>query len=298
MLGGGAQVIVNTFYEKYDSYRNFFEGELLRYCQSMAYQPPVLKEGMQYSLLSGGKRIRPVLFFATLEALNVAWQNEFHYAIALECIHTYSLIHDDLPAMDNDDFRRGKLSNHKKFGEANAILAGDALLNEAYLLLLKGAIDEPHRRAAITLATYAGADGMIGGQSLDLLCEKRSADKNELQEIYKGKTGSLIAAPIVMAANIANVDHAPFLEFGINLGILFQMIDDILDVSGDSVSMGKTLGKDVAEDKLTCVKVYGLEQAKVLAARQAEVCVNYLNSMQIDTRFLKNIVDFVRNRKN
>lgn len=136
----------------------------------MQYRPAILNDGMQYSLLCGGKRIRPILFLATLDMLGVNWQKEMNYAIALECIHTYSLIHDDLPAMDNDDFRRGRLSNHKQFGEANAILAGDALLNEAFTLLLQGAIDEPHRKSAEFLSRCAGADGMIGGQSLDLLC--------------------------------------------------------------------------------------------------------------------------------
>lgn len=290
---------MSTFFQQYESYREAFETALNEYCRNMQYRPAILNDGMQYSLLCGGKRIRPILFLATLDMLGVNWQKEMNYAIALECIHTYSLIHDDLPAMDNDDFRRGRLSNHKQFGEANAILAGDALLNEAFTLLLQGAIDEPHRKSAEFLSRCAGADGMIGGQSLDLLCEKATdVGETELLTIYLKKTGKLIVAPLVMAAELAGVSVTSFQNFGENLGILFQLTDDLLDAKGDSNAMGKTTGKDLTQGKLTCAKVYGLEQSIRLVDRYVDCCHACLSDMSYDTDFLENIVQFVRTRNN
>lgn len=289
---------MKVFCEQYDEYLVWFENALKQYCDGMNYRPSVLSESMRYSLLSGGKRVRPVLFLAALDLLGVDWKGETDYAIAIECIHTYSLIHDDLPAMDNDDFRRGKPSSHKQFGEANAILAGDALLNEAFLILLSGAKDSGHLKAAEQLARAAGAAGMIGGQSFDLLSEKRSeCGAEDLIELYRKKTGGLIVAPLVMATNIAGCDQDRLREFGENLGILFQLTDDLLDVNGDDRSVGKTLGKDTVENKLTCIKVYGLEQSLCLAEQYAAQCLKSLDGVDGDTGFLQNFVNYVRNRK-
>ncbi len=287
-----------TFGKQYDEYLSFFEGELKRFCAEMDYRPPVLCESMRYSLLSGGKRVRPVLFFGALAHFGGDYTKEAGLAIALECIHTYSLIHDDLPAMDNDDFRRGNPSNHRVFGEANAILAGDALLSEGMCLLLKeGKKSERHLRAAQYLADAAGAKGMIAGQSADLLYTGKTGGEEELGFIYAHKTGKLITAPIVMAAILCGGDEEKAEKFGEALGTLFQLTDDILDVKGESAKMGKTLGKDREEDKLTCVKVYGMERAELLADRTAANCHAHLRALGGDG-FLASLVDLVRTRDN
>lgn len=290
---------MKNFQEKYGEYFDFFEEALKSYCAEMDYRPPILTEGMRYSLLSGGKRVRPVLFFAMLELFGLDYKCESEAALALECIHTYSLIHDDLPAMDNDDYRRGNPSNHKIFGEANAILAGDALLSEACSLLLKQARkSERHLHAAAWLMDAAGANGMIAGQSADLLYTGKNTNADELQFIYAHKTGKLIAAPVVMAAILADADVGIAELFGMELGVLFQLTDDLLDEKGDSEKMGKTLGKDKEEDKATCVKVYGLERSELLADQSAAKCLDYLKKFEGNTSFFEGIVRLVRERDN
>ena len=207
------------------------------------------------------------------------------------------LIHDDLPAMDNDDLRRGKPSSHKQFGEGNAILAGDALLSEAFTLSVTAAADEPHRRAAEILAHAAGAEGMVAGQFLDLACERdENAGEEELCFIYENKTAQLIRAPLMMAAVIAGRAEAPMKEFGTALGILFQMTDDILDVKGEGDKMGKTLGKDEQEHKLTCVRVYGLSGAERRADALVDRCREALSKADADMSFFWELVAYVRER--
>lgn len=290
---------MGKFEEKYGEYHQAFEAALKKFCTEMDFRPKVLTESMRYSLLSGGKRVRPVLFFAFLDLFGADYRKETTLAVALECIHTYSLIHDDLPAMDNDDFRRGNPSNHKVFGEANAILAGDALLSEAAVLLLKEAAkDRAHCRAALRLMEAAGAGGMVAGQSADLLYTGKTATAEELDFIYVHKTGKLIAAPVIMAAILAGYGEETAECFGLELGRLFQLTDDLLDVKGDSSLMGKTLGKDAEEDKATCIKVYGAEQCEVLADRCAARCLDLLDQFQGDKEFLRGIVDLVRSRDN
>ena len=288
---------MKSFEEKYREYYNLFERVLKEFCAQMHFAPPVLRDSMRYSLLSGGKRIRPVLFYSALELFGGNPQEEGLFALALECIHTYSLIHDDLPAMDNDDYRRGNPSNHKVFGEANAILAGDALLSEACSLLFSAAQKSGrHLRAAAFLMDAAGARGMVAGQSADLLYTGKNAGEEELRFIYEHKTGKLIAAPIVIAAILTGADERIAEEFGGELGILFQLTDDLLDEKGTSDKMGKTLGKDLKDDKLTCVKVYGLEQSEILADRSAAKCLELLKNIENDTCFLEGIVRLVRGR--
>ena len=281
---------------KYKTYLTAFEGMLEAYCARLTC-PRGLADAMRYSLLAGGKRLRPVLFLAALDAFGGEWERESELALALECIHTYSLIHDDLPAMDNDDLRRGKPSSHKQFGEGNAILAGDALLSEAFTLSVAAAKDEPHRRAAELLAHAAGAGGMVAGQFLDLACERNeNAGEEELCFIYENKTAQLIRAPLMMAAAIAGMNEAPMKEFGTALGVLFQMTDDILDVKGEGGKMGKTLGKDERENKLTCVRVYGLSEAERRADALADRCREALSKADADMSFFWDLVTYVRER--
>ncbi len=281
---------------QYKTYLTAFEGMLEGYCARLAC-PSGLADAMRYSLLAGGKRLRPVLFLAALDAFGGEWERENALALALECIHTYSLIHDDLPAMDNDDLRRGKPSSHKQFGEGNAILAGDALLSEAFTLSVAAAKDGPHRRAAELLARAAGAEGMVAGQFMDLACERdENAGEEELSFIYENKTAQLIRAPLMMAAAITGRDEAPMKEFGTALGILFQMTDDILDVKGEGGKMGKTLGKDEQEHKLTCVRVYGLSGAERRADALVDRCREALSKADADMSFFLELVTYVRER--
>ncbi|RAL27097.1 polyprenyl synthetase family protein [Thermoflavimicrobium daqui] len=236
----------------------------------LAGVPVLLRESMKYSLLAGGKRIRPVLVLATVEALNGDTEKAFPFACAIEMIHTYSLIHDDLPSMDNDDYRRGKLTNHKKFSEGTAILAGDALLTEAFGLIAKGA-KETQLSAAIALtmieegARFAGARGMIAGQVYDLQSENQKISLSELENIHRLKTGDLMVYAIRMGAYIAGANQSTLqglTEFGYGLGLAFQIQDDILDVIGDQSKLGKPVGSDQENHKSTYPVLLGLEEAK------------------------------------
>jgi geranylgeranyl diphosphate synthase type II len=257
---------------------------------------------MRYSLLSGGKRIRPVLALACADVLGISDEDVLPFALALEMIHTYSLIHDDLPAMDNDDFRRGKPTSHKAFGEANAILAGDALLNESYGICLNESMKgEKYAVAAKFLNECAGIQGMIVGQSADIYYSElgQEVSEEDLLYIYEHKTGKLILAPISIVSILAGGKYYVEMEsFGKLLGRLFQMTDDILDVTGDFNALGKNVGKDEGKNKLTCIRVYGLEGAKVRADMCARDCHAVLEGIDGDTSFLHELVDYVLNRKN
>ncbi len=281
----------------YQQYLDEFERYLDEYLCKLHTKPSILGESMAYSLQGGGKRIRPVLMLACADVLSLSHEAALPFALALEMIHTYSLIHDDLPAMDNDDFRRGKPSCHKAFGEANAILAGDALLNEAYAVCFnecgKG---ERQVLASKLLNEYAGAYGMIAGQSADLLFTGRDEDvsEEELLYVYEHKTGKLLLAPIsIVCALSDDKNFLPFEDFGKMLGRLFQMTDDILDVTGNFDQLGKSIGKDANENKLTCVRLYGLSAAKIRAENCAKECHAVLESIDGNTQFLNDLIDYV-----
>ena len=292
---------MNDFNLAYEQYQSEFEGYATEYALKIQSNPNVLGDSMRYSFLNGGKRVRPVLALACADVLGVPHQEILPFALALEMIHTYSLIHDDLPAMDNDDFRRGKPSNHKRFGEANAILAGDGLLNEAYAICFEQCTKgEKYALAAKYLNDCAGVYGMIAGQSADLYYSLESeGTETELWYVQEHKTGKLLLAPVAMASILANnKDFFALESFGRMLGRLFQMTDDILDVTGDSAVLGKTIGKDEKENKLTCVKIYGLDGAKVRADMCAHDCFAILEGVSGDTSFLKGLVEYVLKRSN
>ncbi|PRZ13038.1 MULTISPECIES: polyprenyl synthetase family protein [Laceyella] len=232
--------------------------------------PSVLKDAMRYSLLAGGKRFRPVLVLATVEALGGNTQQALPFACAIEMIHTYSLIHDDLPAMDDDDVRRGMPTNHKVYGEAHAILAGDALLTEAFGIMARAA-GETGVAPEVALALIneasvaAGAKGMVGGQVDDLLGEGRSVTLAELESIHHRKTGDLIAFSVRAGAMVAGADEealTALTRYAYRLGLAFQIQDDILDVIGDAVLIGKPVGSDEANQKATYPALLGLEESK------------------------------------
>ena len=289
-----------TFDSQYETYLSEFNAYAEAYCKTLRTKPEVLGESMKYSLLLGGKRIRPVLMLAVADVLGAPAKEVLPYALALEMIHTYSLIHDDLPAMDNDDFRRGKPSNHKVYGEANAVLAGDGLLNTAYSLCLDQCMKgEKFVLASKFLAECAGIFGMIAGQSADLyFSEKdRAVAEEDLAYIYEHKTGKLLLAPVAVASILSgNKFYFEFEQFGKYLGSLFQITDDILDVTGDFSTLGKSIGKDEEENKLTSVRLYGLDGAKIRADMYAKHCYTVLDGIDGNTAFLYDMSTYVRNR--
>lgn len=241
-------------------------------------RPSTIHQAMRHSLFAGGKRIRPVLFLAAAEAVGVTDSESVKAACSLELIHTYSLIHDDLPALDNDDFRRGRPTAHKVFGEAMAILAGDALLTCAFESLA-GLTGPADRRIALVreLATAAGTvDGMIGGQVADLEAEGKPVEEERLLYIHRSKTGALIRASVRMGGIWAGCSDEQLIaldEYGRRVGMAFQIVDDILDMTATSEELGKTAGKDAEQEKATYPALYGLEESRRLAGEQYQAAI-------------------------
>ena len=286
---------------KYAQYQKIFEDYLENFCEKLACEPPILKESLLYSLKLGGKRIRPVLMLAFAELIGLDNSKVLNFALALELIHTYSLIHDDLPEMDNDDFRRGKPSNHKVFGVGNAVLAGDGLLNTAYSILFNECFNgNEYVSAAKYICDCAGINGMIAGQSADLLHENDdSIDEKILNFIHTNKTAKLIMAACVPASILCGGKYYSEIKtFSCDLGFLFQLTDDILDIEGSFENMGKSIGKDSTEGKYTAVRLYGLSDCKLRADLLTDRCVKMLEGIDDDTGFLRDLVYFVRHRIN
>ena len=294
-------IALYNFKEKYNYYLDLFEGYLSKNLDLLTTTPDIIGESMRYSLLAGGKRIRPILLLAVADVLGVQMESVLPFELSLEMIHTYSLIHDDLPAMDNDDFRRGNPSNHKKFGEAMAILAGDGLLNTAYALCFKAcAKGDACLRSAQFLCECAGINGMIAGQAMDIqYSNSESEHTNEsLEKIHRLKTGKLLLAPIVIPSIVKNYKYYFELEeFAENFGLLFQITDDILDEEGSFEDLGKSIGKDKEENKVTFVTVYGLDGAKIQADLYTSNCLRVLDALDGDTEFLRDLVEYTRTRK-
>jgi geranylgeranyl diphosphate synthase type II len=257
-----------------------------------------LVESMRYSLLAGGKRVRPVLALATARALGSDPERFLPVACAIELIHTYSLIHDDLPAMDDDELRRGLPTSHVKFGEDVAILAGDGLFAEAVRLCCEQPGEPVRVLAALReLSGATGVDGMVGGQYVDVAVADRDAE--DLRTLHTLKTGRLIAASVgvVLALEgLAEPETIPFRRFASELGILFQIVDDILDVTGSGERLGKPPGSDERHGKLTYVSLFGLEQARLLAAESHAKATAALVEARGDTGDLKRIADYIFTR--
>jgi len=260
-----------------------------------------LYEAMRYMVLGGGKKLRPVLVLLAAEACGGSAEEAMPAACSIEMVHTYSLIHDDLPAMDNDDLRHGKPSCHRAFGEAMAILAGDALLTEAFAVLATGVADAAKaRRLAAELAGAAGAPGMVGGQAADLAAERQgSCDERLLDIIHRTKTARMIEAAAVMGAIVAGAgEHyeRSLRAYGAHLGMAFQIADDILDATASTQALGKTAGKDAAAGKLTYVKCYGLAAACDRARAEADRAVDALTVFGHEADWLRDLARFVVNR--
>lgn len=283
---------------KYKEYINQFNSELDVFCARLKCNPELLNKSLIYSLQLGGKRIRPVLMLAVGDVLMVDRQKLMPFALALEIIHTYSLIHDDLPAMDNDDFRRGKPSNHKVFGEANAILAGDGLLNTAYSVLFDECFKgNEYISAAKYICDCAGIYGMIAGQSADITNKSGDAIEDKLNFIYENKTSKLIMAATVVPSILNGGKYYPELKtLGKKFGYLFQLTDDILDVEGNFAALGKSIGKDESEGKLTGVSLYGLDNCKLRVDIIGDDCNKIIDGINGDTSFLYDFVNFIKTR--
>lgn len=296
-------MIMSNFDEKMAEYVEYAEKELRRYNNySNENRPQVnLIDAMNYSLRAGGKRIRPALVFAFCEALGANKEIASAPACAIEMEHTFSLIHDDLPAMDNDDFRRGKPSCHKAFGEATAILAGDALAILPFEIIADAPELTSEQKVLIisVLANSVGRDGMIGGQVIDMENEKRTdVDEENLRNMYRCKTGQLLAVSCVMGAICADASTETIraaAEYGMRLGFAFQVIDDILDVTSTTEELGKPVGSDAEKNKTTFVTLYGIEKARKLADEATSQALEWLDAID-NNEFLKELTKVLLGR--
>jgi len=310
--------------------RELIDSYLKLYFESPS-SPPVLHEAMQYSLMAGGKRIRPILALASYEACGKDPKEIIPQASAIELIHTYSLIHDDLPAMDNDNLRRGKPTNHKVFGEAMAILAGDALLTEAFLMMTKTNpplppftkvgdtnIEPPFDKGGMgefldrrikpsslikvirEVALSSGASGMVGGQTQDLLSENSEPDRDTLDFIHLHKTAALITASVRLGAILANSRKKKLralTRYGQNIGLAFQIIDDILDIEGKTEELGKSAGSDRKKRKMTYPSLFGVEGARQKATTLISAALDDLGIFLSEADPLREIARYLGKRK-
>lgn len=273
------------------------------YLSSMEGEPKILFDAMRYSVFSGGKRFRPILVILVAKSFKVSHDKVMPIACAIEFIHTFSLIHDDLPAIDNDKLRRGKPTCHIKFGEDIAILAGDALFSESLNLVLKQkkySSDEVVLKLAEELSKATGTSGMIAGQVMDVISNSENVGKETLNFIHNNKTGKLIRASVRCGAIVSNADNyqlKKFTEFGEHLGLAFQITDDILDEVGEEKNTGKRKGNDKALKKITYPSYYGLKKSKEIAKKEIELAKNSITDLNLPIQDLINIADFVLERK-
>lgn len=276
-----------NFTQQYAQYKQMVEEAL----KALPFDgaPEKLREAMRYSLLSGGKRLRGVLVLAACEAAGGSAEAALPFACAVEMIHAYSLIHDDLPSMDNDTLRRGKPTNHIVFGEGMAILAGDGLLSHAFEVM--AAVQSANAfRALGMMAKAAGVSGMLAGQTLDITLEGTSPAADIVRKIHLGKTAALLTAPVTAGLALAGADEKTIAageKYGKNLGLAFQIVDDLLDLEGDATLMGKTLGKDAQEGKITWPASVGVPQARLDAAGFIDEAVQALDGLEIKAEFLQ-----------
>lgn len=260
--------------------------------------PKSILDSMNYSLLAGGKRIRPILIISIYESLGGKAEDILSIACCIELIHTYSLIHDDLPAMDNDDFRRGKETNHIKFGEDMAILAGDGLLNYAFELMFKAIKESSYNKkyidASSVIAEAAGVSGMIGGQVIDIESSNKEINIDKLYEMHKKKTGALIEASCMAGCILSPGEWMldKVKEYGQNLGIAFQIVDDILDYEGDSKILGKKTGMDDKNNKSTFVTILGINESKEIAKKYSEKAMILAESID-NSGFLTKLTNYL-----
>jgi geranylgeranyl diphosphate synthase type II len=283
---------------------SYIENILKEYMpKEKGYQKTVI-EAMNYSLSAGGKRLRPIL---TLEACKIVGGNEedaIPFAVAIEMIHTYSLIHDDLPALDNDDLRRGRPTNHKVYGEAMGILAGDALLNYAFEIMLKGSLGknnpEKYLSAVYEVARHAGINGMIGGQVVDVESEDKKIGKEKLDYIHNNKTAAMIIGCMRAGAIVGGADQVELesvTNYAKNIGLSFQIVDDILDIVGDEEKLGKKVNSDIENNKSTYPSLLGLEKSRDIATELISDAKNSIETTFESVDFLKGLADYIISRE-
>lgn len=292
----------------YEEYKNLIEEYLLDYIPAVDSVSKTLKESMEYSLLAGGKRLRPVLLLAACDFAGGRIEEVLPFACGLEFIHTYSLIHDDLPAMDDDDLRRGKPSNHKAFNEGIAILAGDGLLNSAFEIMSKNMMmyfDKPEEvikrvKAMHCIAKAAGVQGMIGGQTADLENEGKEISDTTLEYIHINKTSALISAALLAGLYLGTADsHCVnvFRVYGENLGLAFQIADDILDVEGTTQELGKETGSDESNQKITYVTKFGIKKAQEKLKFHTNKAKRIIEEYYDNGEFFRNLADELAKRE-
>lgn len=281
-------------------YRDYLEDYLKKHYDSLSDQPQkLLFDAMQYSLMAGGKRLRPILAFEFCRLCGNDWKAAAPFAAAIEMIHTYSLIHDDLPCMDNDDYRRGRLTSHKVYGEGMAVLAGDALLTDAFGMAARAKLPrmEDMATAIGVLSECAGSVGMVGGQVLDIMSEERELTEQEVLDIQNRKTGCLISAACalgVLAGGGSEKQYDAACQFAAGLGLAFQIRDDMLDVIGTQDELGKATGVDA--QKNTFVKLYGLKRCEELVASYTNFAIEALNVFE-DPGILKALAASLTERR-
>ena len=283
---------------------NYIERLLIEYMPKEEGYQSTIMEAMNYSLKAGGKRLRPIL---TLEACKIVGGDEkdaIPFAIAVEMIHTYSLIHDDLPALDNDDLRRGKPTNHKIFGESMAILAGDSLLNYAFEIMLSNSINkenpQKYLRAINEVAKSTGIYGMIGGQVVDIQSENKVISKDKLDFIHLNKTAAIIIGCMRAGAIIGNAceeDLEKITKYSKNIGLSFQIVDDILDIVGDENKLGKKVGSDIENHKSTYPSLLGLEKSKEIANELIKEAKHNIKDLKSDSSFLEGLANYIIDRE-
>lgn len=263
--------------------------------------PKIIKDSMLYSINAGGKRLRPVLLLAVLNAYNEDEKNGYFVACAIEMIHTYSLIHDDLPCMDDDDLRRGKPTNHKVFGEAMAVLAGDGLLTESFRIIAEQETTSPGVRLQLIseLTKAAGVEGMVGGQVADMEGEKKALSLEELEYIHENKTAKLLGFSIIAGAILAGAseeDIEKWRTFSYHIGIAFQIRDDILDIEGTEEVIGKPVGSDTGNEKITYPSLLTMKGAKQKLEEHIATAKGILHTLSINTILLENFCDLIASR--
>ena len=292
------------FRTKYNNWMAMVNNALDKYIPVKDAPEKTIYEAMRYSLLGEGKRLRPILALAVCELLGGDPDDVMPFACAIEMIHTYSLIHDDLPVMDNDDYRRGRLTNHRVFGEAKAVLAGDSLLNLAFEIMLEDTLKAPEKMTAkveamAIIARAAGPSGMIGGQMIDLESENREISAELLEYMHRCKTGALIEAPVMAAAVLCGADPVKrelLGKYARSIGLAFQIKDDVLDVEGCSETMGKSKGSDAKKKKQTFAVLYGLDGAKEKLRQIIEQAVTDIAVFGEKGEFLKSLARFIAER--
>ena len=281
--------------------KQVIDDALDRYLPDELEYPEIIHKAMRYSIFAGGKRLRPILVLTAAEAVGGDIQRVIPAACSVEMLHTYSLIHDDLPAMDDDDFRRGKPTCHKAFGEAVAILAGDALLTHSFHVMTEHSVLPPERviRAVGELTRAAGTLGMIGGQVVDISCEGKPTDTETLDYIHRHKTGALLTASVRIGGILAGAEDRQLeylTKFGAHLGLSFQIMDDILDIIGETQKLGKTAGSDQRKQKATYPALHGLDAAKSFAKEESVRAIDSVVALGSEAQPLRQIAAYLVSR--